>query len=176
MTVDGLPYVGQMAPSTPDTYIATGFGKWGMTNSMVAATILSDLITKGENPWQEAYNPSRATVQASAKDFVKENLDVAKNFVIGKALPGSVIKAVKPNEGKVVDIDGQRMGAYRDGQGQLYLVDTTCTHLGCELQWNEAENTWDCPCHGSRFNYKGDIIEGPAVKPLKLKTLEQVKS
>jgi len=73
---------------------------------------------------------------------------------------------IKAGEGKIINVNGQRLGAYRDQQGTLHVVDTTCTHMGCELYWNSAEKSWDCPCHGSRFTYEGDIIEGPAVTPL----------
>jgi Rieske Fe-S protein len=96
-----------------------------------------------------------------------ENLNVAAQLVSGKltSLPKDV--DINNGEANVFDIDGDRVGAYRDQQGTLHIVDTTCTHLGCELNWNSAETSWDCPCHGSRFTYEGEIIEGPTVKPLK---------
>lgn len=167
MTLDGLPYVGHYTSNTPDFYIATGFAKWGMTNSMASAMILRDLIVKGESPWQDVYNPSRKTIIASAKNFIVENANVAGQLIDGKLSAISEDMDVKPGEGKVVKIDGKRAGVYMDEQGSLHLVNTTCTHMGCELNWNSAERSWDCPCHGSRFSYGGDIIEGPAVKPLR---------
>jgi len=167
MTVDGVPYIGQFSAKTPHMYLATGFAKWGMTNSTVSAILLRDLIIKGESPWQDVYNPSRGTIAASAKNFLVENLNVAKELIEGKITPVPEEGEIKPGEGKVIMVDGQRTGAYRDEKGTLHLVDTTCTHLGCELNWNAAEKSWDCPCHGSRFTYEGDIIEGPTVKPLK---------
>jgi Rieske Fe-S protein len=98
--------------------------------------------------------------------MVETNLDVAKNLIKGKleALPEEL--EVKNGEAKVVKVNGERLGAYRDEDGNLHVVNTTCTHLGCELEWNEAEKTWDCPCHGSRFNYDGDNVEGPAFNKL----------
>ncbi|MGI6065750.1 MAG: FAD-dependent oxidoreductase [Bacillota bacterium] len=167
MTLDGVPYVGHFTSKTPNMYIATGFAKWGMTNSAVSAKIIRDLIIEGKSPWQDVYNPSRQTLEASAKNFVVENLNVAEQLVKGKlsSLPEDI--DIKPGEGKVIEANGQRAGAYRDEKGTLHLVDTTCTHLGCELSWNSAERSWDCPCHGSRFTYEGEIIEGPTVKPLK---------
>ncbi|NLM21052.1 MAG: FAD-dependent oxidoreductase [Peptococcaceae bacterium] len=170
MTLDGLPYVGQYTTDTPDLYVATGFGKWGMTNSMSAAMILRDLIVEGSSPWQEVYNPSRQTVLASAKNFVVENLDVAKHLIDGK-IEGKISPLpenteIKAGESKIMSVDGNRIGAFRDEQGTLHLINTTCTHMGCELNWNSAEQSWDCPCHGSRFSYDGDILEGPAVHPL----------
>lgn len=165
-TMDGVPYIGHLTSKTPNIYVATGFSKWGMTNSTVSAIMFRDLIMKGENPWTNVYNPSRFTPSASASTFITQNTDVAKNFVKGKLedLPAEV--DLPRGEGKVIRHEGQRIGAYRDEDGKLHLVDTTCTHLGCEVHWNDAEKSWDCPCHGSRFSYKGDVIEGPAKKPL----------
>jgi glycine/D-amino acid oxidase-like deaminating enzyme/nitrite reductase/ring-hydroxylating ferredoxin subunit len=167
MTVDGLPYAGHFASDTPNMYVATGYAKWGMTNSMAAATIIRNLIIGGESPWYDAYNPSRQTLAASLKTLVVENLNVAVNLVKGKlaSVPGDV--EIKEGEAIVIEIDGDKAGAYRDEKGTLHIVDTTCTHLGCELKWNSAEKSWDCPCHGSRFTYEGEIVEGPTVKPLK---------
>jgi glycine/D-amino acid oxidase-like deaminating enzyme/nitrite reductase/ring-hydroxylating ferredoxin subunit len=170
MTLDGLPYVGHFTSDTPNMYIATGFAKWGMTNSIASSLILRDLIMTGKSPWQDVYNPSRESIAASAKNFVVQNLNVAHELIVGKisALPEQEI--IKPGEGKVVEANGQRAGAHRDEQGILHVVNTTCTHMGCEVNWNSAEKSWDCPCHGSRFSYGGDIIEGPAVNPLNFQT------
>jgi glycine/D-amino acid oxidase-like deaminating enzyme/nitrite reductase/ring-hydroxylating ferredoxin subunit len=166
MTLDSLPYVGHFTSNTPNLYIATGYGKWGMTNSMAASTILRDLIVDGRSAWQDVYNPSRETLLASAKNFIVENLNVADQLIEGKISPLPQSIDIKPGEGKIIEANGQRAGAYRDEQGTLHIVDTTCTHMGCELNWNSAEKSWDCPCHGSRFSYEGDVIEGPALRPL----------
>ncbi|MGC7871985.1 FAD-dependent oxidoreductase [Desulfosporosinus sp. SYSU MS00001] len=168
MTLDGLPYVGQFTSNTPNLYIATGYGKWGMTNSMASSMILRDLIIAGKSPWQDVYNPSRETIGASAKNFVVQNLNVAENLIEGKLSPLPLNVDIKPNEGKIFEANGQRVGAYRDRQETLHIVNTTCTHMGCELNWNSAELSWDCPCHGSRFTYEGDVIEGPALNPLEI--------
>ncbi|MHB8124763.1 MAG: FAD-dependent oxidoreductase [Desulfitobacteriaceae bacterium] len=169
MTLDGLPYVGHFTSKTPNMYIATGYGKWGMTNSIASAMILRDLITIGRSPWQDVYNPSRQTIAASAKNFIVENFNVANKLIEGKIpLPPEHVE-IKSGEGKIIEANGQRAGGYRDEQGALHVVDTTCTHMGCELNWNSAEKSWDCPCHGSRFSYEGDIIGGPAVTPLNFK-------
>ncbi|KLU59949.1 cytochrome b6-f complex iron-sulfur subunit [Peptococcaceae bacterium CEB3] len=166
MTLDGLPYVGQFTTNTPNLYVATGYGEWGMTNSMASSMILRDLIVHGKSSWQDVYNPSRETIMASAKNFVVQNLNVADQLVEGKLsfIPRNV--EIKSDEGKIIEAEGQRAGVYKDGQGTLHIVNTTCTHMGCEINWNSAEKTWDCPCHGSRFTYEGDIVEGPALKPL----------
>lgn len=166
MTLDDIPYIGHFTSNTPNLYIATGYKKWGMTTSMVSAVLLKDLIVHGKSPWQDVFNPSRRTIAASAKNFIVENLNVAEQLIDGKisSLPKEV--KIAPGEGKIIEANGQRAGAYRDEKGKLHIVDTTCTHMGCELNWNSAEKTWDCPCHGSRFSYEGDVIEGPAVRPL----------
>ncbi len=178
MTLDDIPYVGHFTSDTPNMYIATGFGKWGMTNSVASSLILRDFITDGKSPWQDVYSPSRVTVAASAKSFVVENLNVAKELIKGKTTPLPEKVDMKPGEGKVIEAEGQRAGAYKDNKGNVHVVNTTCTHMGCELMWNSAEKSWDCPCHGSRFTYEGEIIEGPAVKPLDMdndvNTLEKV--
>lgn len=165
---DGVPYIGQLAPTTPNIYVATAFQKWGMTTSTLAAILLTDLIIKGESPWSPVFNPSRLVPSTDAiASFIKQNTDVAVNLVSGKILSGQIQEQIQNNEAKIFKIDGQSIGAYRDKDGNLHLVDTTCGHMGCEVRWNNADNTWDCPCHGSRYSIDGDIIEGPTVKPLK---------
>jgi glycine/D-amino acid oxidase-like deaminating enzyme/nitrite reductase/ring-hydroxylating ferredoxin subunit len=166
MTMDDIPYVGHHTSDTPNLYVATGYGKWGMTNSIASSLILTDLIVKGSSPWQDVYNPSRNTISASTKNFVVENLNVAKELIKGKFSPLTMNIDLKEGEGKVTEVNGKRAGVYKDESGELFIVNTTCPHMGCELNWNSAEKTWDCPCHGSRFTYKGDVIDGPAVKAL----------
>ena len=95
-----------------------------------------------------------------------ENLDTSKEFIKGKIKGGEEKALLDRGKGQVVQIEGEKYGGYRDSTGKLHLVDITCPHLGCELTWNSAERTWDCPCHGSRFNFKGEIIEGPALQTL----------
>lgn len=167
MTIDGVPYVGNLTSRSPHIYVATGFGKWGMSNGIASAKILTDLITGGDNPWAQVYSPSRFMTSGSAlKSFIGINLSVAEQYISGKLDKGTEAVEIKPGEAKVIEIDGQRIGAYRDAEGTLHRVDTTCTHLGCEIKWNDAEKSWDCPCHGSRFTYEGEIIEGPALNKL----------
>ena len=178
MTLDDVPFVGHFTSKTPNLYVATGFGKWGMTSSTASAMILRDLIVQGKSPWEDVYNPARQTIIASTKNFIIENINVADKLLEGKlTLPPNEVE-IKPGEGKVIDANGQRAGAYREEQGTLHIVNTTCTHMGCELNWNSAEKSWDCPCHGSRFSYEGEIIEGPANNSLKVSkdvnTIERV--
>lgn len=166
MTLDDIPYVGRLTSSSENIYVATGYGEWGMTNGTAAAGIIRDLIIKKESPYEEVYNPSRDISAKAVKNVVKENYDVAKQLIKGKLKVGEYAIDLKNDDGKVIEIHGERYGAYRDKNGKLHLVDITCTHLGCELRWNSAEKSWDCPCHGSRFTFEGDIIEGPAVTRL----------
>ena len=166
ITLDSVPYVGHLNSRSENIYVATGYGKWGMTNSIVAAHILKDLIVNIDNPWKDIYNPSRSISSTSTKNFIVENLDVAKELIIGKMKSVSNKLNIDKGEAKIVELEGSKYGAYKDEQGITHIVDVTCTHLGCELKWNTAERSWDCPCHGSRFSWEGDIIEGPAVHPL----------
>jgi glycine/D-amino acid oxidase-like deaminating enzyme/nitrite reductase/ring-hydroxylating ferredoxin subunit len=166
ITLDSVPYVGLLNSRTENIYVATGYGKWGMTNGIAAAVILKDLIMNIDNPWKDVYNPSRSASTTGAKNFIIENFDVAKELIIGKIKSVGKNLTINEGEGKIVELEGAKYGAYKDHQGITHIVDITCTHLGCELKWNIAEKSWDCPCHGSRFSYEGDIIEGPAVHRL----------
>ena len=167
ITTDNIPYIGHINNNTNNLYIATGFCKWGITTSAVAAIIFKDLITNGECKYKEVFNPSRTGSFLNMK-YLKENSIVAYDYIKGKLKKGHTDCQVEKDEGKVVIINGDKYGAYRDKDGKLYVVDITCTHLGCELKFNSFEKSWDCPCHGSRFSYDGSILNGPALKPLKL--------
>lgn len=166
-TLDKVPYIGNMTANTRNVYVATGYRKWGMTNGTVAGLLLTDLIMGRDNQYRDLYTPSRFYADPSVKHFITQNLDVTKHLIEGK-----IEMAVRtPNdlangEGAVVLVNGKRAGAYKDENGALSVVDTTCTHMGCELEWNSGDRTWDCPCHGSRFSIHGDVIEGPAKQPL----------
>ncbi|SDH03311.1 Glycine/D-amino acid oxidase [Alteribacillus persepolensis] len=167
ITLDKLPYVGPVSTKNPRVLIATGYRKWGMTNGTAAAQLLTDIVLHKENPYQELFSPARFYADPSLKKFFIENADVAKHLIKGKVqLPNTSYEDLKRDQGAVVLIDGKRKGAYKDQDGQMHIVDTTCTHVGCEVEWNHGDRTWDCPCHGSRFSYTGEVIEGPAEKPL----------
>lgn len=168
ITGDTLPYIGRITASTPNVYIATGFRKWGMTNGTAAALLIRDIITDKDNPYEELYSPSRSVSMTGVKNLIADNLDVAKHLIAGKLeMVYRQPEDLANDEGAVVNIHGKRAGAYRDEKGELHLVDTTCTHLGCEVEWNDGDRTWDCPCHGSRFGIDGEVMEGPAEDPLK---------
>lgn len=167
ITPDYIPYVGYINVYDNNVFVATGFSKWGMTNGTAAAMILSDLLTIRESKYKEVFSPERIKSIFSA-EVLKENINVASEYIKGKLEGGDKELPTQCGEGKIVKINRKRYGAYIDDNGELFIVDITCTHLGCELNFNNIEKTWDCPCHGSRFNYNGEVYEGPATKPLLL--------
>lgn len=166
-TQDKLPFIGNYSASTERIFVATGYNKWGMTNGINAALLLTDLVLMKDNPYKDLFDPQRFNVDPQLKNFVVHNVNVAKELVKGKLeRPSLSPEDLGNDEGAVVTVNGKRAGAYRDVDGKLHIVDTTCTHLGCELKWNDGDRTWDCPCHASRFSSKGDVLEGPAEMPL----------
>jgi glycine/D-amino acid oxidase-like deaminating enzyme/nitrite reductase/ring-hydroxylating ferredoxin subunit len=172
-TLDKLPYIGYMTADTPNILVATGYRKWGMTNGIASGLLLSDLIVKQTSPYEDLYSPSRFYADPSVKNFIMQNADVAGHFVAGKlGMVDKKVEDLQNNEGAVVKVNGKRAGGYKDINGKLHVLDTTCTHMGCEVEWNNAERTWDCPCHGSRFSYEGHVVEGPAERPLKRVNIE----
>ena len=166
-TLDKVPYIGKVTKDHPEVLIATGFRKWGMTNGIVAGIVLSDMITDVNNKYVDLFSPSRFHADPDLKSFASNNADVAKHMLKGKLeYTDSKIDDVQKGEAKVVRLNGNKAGVYRDNNDKVHIVDTTCTHMGCEVNWNEGDLTWDCPCHGSRFSIEGEVIEGPAKKPL----------
>ncbi|MEG1408574.1 MAG: FAD-dependent oxidoreductase [Terrisporobacter sp.] len=166
VSFDKIPYIGKINMKEDNVYIVTGTSKWGLSNGSAGAIVIKDLITKKYSKYEELYNPSRLKSYLNTK-FLEANMEVAFDYIKGKLISGSSEMPKNKNEGKVVSIHGKRYGAYRDEIGELFIVDITCTHLGCELRFNSGDKSWDCPCHGSRFDYKGNILNGPALKPLK---------
>ncbi|MVO98360.1 FAD-dependent oxidoreductase [Paenibacillus sp. N10] len=166
-TLDKMPYIGQQLSGVPNLLLATGYRKWGMTNSIVAAILNTKLVAGEKSPYEEVFNPQRFHSDPDIKTFMTQNANVAKQLIGGKLeQTRKDAGELAADEGSVVQVNGKRAGAYRDSSGKLHIVDTTCTHMGCEVEWNEAERTWDCPCHGSRYSFQGDVIEGPAKKAL----------
>ena len=166
-TLDRLPCIGSLARQTPDVYVATGFHKWGMSNGTAAGIILSDMIVKGEHPWAEAFSPQRFTPAAGTGGLLKQGAVVTISFAGDRmVLPEDNPPFPEPGDAAVIRTAGRLIGIYRDEEGHLHGVNPKCTHLHCIVQWNNAEETWDCPCHGSRFDMDGHVVEGPAVLPL----------
>lgn len=171
-TIDGVPYVGRLTPRADRVFMATGFAKWGMTGGTAAALLLSDLLLGRETSWAGLFDPNRLKLRASATRLVKENAVAGIRFVADRITKGGrPIDDLQPGEGDVVRLDGETVAAYRDERGTLTAVSPTCTHLGCRVNWNRAERSWDCPCHGSRFTPTGEVLQGPAVHRLERKPI-----
>ena len=168
LSVDKVPYVGRLTRRSSHVFVATGFGKWGMTNGTVAATILADLVLGRENAWLELYDAKRVDPRASARKLVSENAKVARHFVADRVRPPGALEpeALRPGVGTVIRRGARLLAVSRDDDGRLRAVSAVCTHLGCVVAWNPAERSWDCPCHGSRFGADGTVIQGPAVEDL----------
>nr|WGD99189.1 FAD-dependent oxidoreductase [Bacillus safensis] len=175
VTMDQIPYIGtRLTKHHQNIFVATGFRKWGMTTSHVAATLIGDLIEGKSNPHESIFTPSRPVSDSFVKDFVKENTNVAAKLISGKfKRTDQTIDDLKPGEGGIISYKHKKCGAFKSEDGNVFLVDTTCTHLGCEVAWNNSDRTWDCPCHGSRFSITGEVVERPAKKPLKRSYTEQ---
>lgn len=169
MTLDGIPYIGTYADSRKNWYVATGFGKWGMTSSMVSAMIISDQICGEDNPYAEVFAPQRMHVAMSAKTFLSEGAHAASGLLrqLGQ-IPKELTEHLRPGHGGIVEYEGEKCGVYKDEKGHIYVVSTKCPHLGCQLTWNPDENSFDCPCHGSRFDYRGNRMDGPAQENIPL--------
>lgn len=168
-TPDGLPYIGRI-PVTGHIYGGTGYGGNGMTFGTLAAMLLTSQIL--EQPDEEAlalFDPRRIKPIASAKNFISENIDAAQHMVVDRLFKSHVdsVYEILPGQGRIVDIKGEKLAVYRTEKGELVGLSSVCTHAGCMVNWNEAEKTWDCPCHGSRYSATGEVIEAPALEPLK---------
>lgn len=167
MTLDGVPYIGCFSSSKPNWYVATGFQKWGITHPMVAAKRICGLIINEENEEDSIFSPLRFTPSASAKTFLDEGVHALKDLSRQiLAPPRAKIEKLPKGHGGIVEYQGEKVGVYKSESGDVYAVSTRCPHLGCQLEWNPDEKSWDCPCHGSRFDYKGKLIDNPAQKNL----------
>jgi glycine/D-amino acid oxidase-like deaminating enzyme/nitrite reductase/ring-hydroxylating ferredoxin subunit len=168
--VDYLAFIGRDPGGRENVYVATGDSGQGMTHSTIAGLLISDLILDRPNPWEGIYEPKRKTLSAdSLKQWVEENLDVGLQYT--DLVPGIGTDAAGTEEvargcGAVLQRGAAKVAAYRDDEGTLVELSAFCTHLGCVVQWNSLERSWDCPCHGSRFSPTGEVLNGPAVAPL----------
>lgn len=177
-SADGLPYIGR---NTSDThvYVATGYSGNGLTNGTLAAMILSDQIRGVENPWTKLLDATRFKPLASAKAFVTENIDFPKHLIADRFVGmghEADLAAIPAGEGRIVRVGGSKLAVYRAGGGALTALSPVCTHLGCLVHWNTTEKSWDCPCHGSRFDPTGRVLNGPATTPLEVQPLPEPKS
>ena len=165
-THDMLPYVGK---TRAGVYLACGFNAWGMVSGASAAVILSEEVCGREVWYADIFSPERNFLRGGSSSF-SEHLGEAVSGSAKKYSPAPELKIaeLKNGEGGVVNYHGKRMGAFRDNGGEVHLVSLRCPHIGCELEWNAVDCTWDCPCHGSRFTYDGEAIGNPAVKGIRI--------
>jgi glycine/D-amino acid oxidase-like deaminating enzyme/nitrite reductase/ring-hydroxylating ferredoxin subunit len=166
---DGLPYIGRNAMSS-HLHVATGYSGNGMTFSTLAGMMLSDRILGRENKYSDLYAATRITPIASAVEYVTENVEFPKYLVLDR-LTGADVEEGTPEglragEGGIFEVNGKKAAICRDREGRLHQLSPVCTHLGCDVRWSDAEATWDCPCHGSRFAADGRVINGPATADL----------
>ena len=164
---DGLPYIGQL-PGHDKIFVATGYGGNGMPYSTVAALSFKRTICREENPYRELYDPNRLKPVAGFTNFVNHNIDVVKQFA-SKFFSGEDLKELAElatNEGKIVKYKDEKIAIFKDENGAVHALSPICTHVGCEVKWNNAELSWDCPCHGARYSYDGRVMTGPTVKNL----------
>ncbi len=161
-SLDYLGYIGRNPMDDDNVYVATGDSGMGLTHGTIAGMLLSDIIAGYENPWAGLYDPARKPLRA-AREFAAENANVARQYA-DWVTGGEVDSAaeVAPGSGALIRRGLHKVAVYRDPSGQLHERSAACPHLGCVVHWNAAEKTWDCPCHGSRFDALGKVINGPA--------------
>jgi glycine/D-amino acid oxidase-like deaminating enzyme/nitrite reductase/ring-hydroxylating ferredoxin subunit len=161
-SIDGLAFIGRNPLDSDNVYVVTGDSGMGMTHGTIAGMLLTDMILGRENPWEELYDPSRKTL-AAAGQFVKENVNVAGQY-LDWLTPGEVksVDEIARGTGAIVRRGMAKIAACRDDDGKLTELSAVCPHLGCLVHWNNAERSWDCPCHGSRFHADGEVVNGPA--------------
>jgi glycine/D-amino acid oxidase-like deaminating enzyme/Rieske Fe-S protein len=164
-TNDGLPFMGETAERQ---FVATGFSGNGMTFGTLGAMMACDAVLGRENPWKNLFAVNRKKLRGGTWDYLKENFDYPYYLIRDRLAPaeGESPADVGAGEGKILKIDGQRVACSRDKKGKLTAVSAICTHMGCVVHWNRPERTWDCPCHGSRFQADGAVMAGPAESPL----------
>lgn len=171
-SADKIPYIGLAHRFAKHTYLATGYWADGLTYGTLAGMLIGDFILEKDNPLTKTYNSNRFTPIASAPALVKENMNVMLQYL--KDYPFCLTKNfddIQKGEGKVVEINREKCGVSRDEDNKLHIVSAVCTHMKCIVNWNNAEKSWDCPCHGSRFTCKGKVIEGPATIDLEQKEI-----
>jgi glycine/D-amino acid oxidase-like deaminating enzyme/nitrite reductase/ring-hydroxylating ferredoxin subunit len=169
----GLPSVGRIPSIGVPIFAATGFAKWGMTNGTVAARIIGELVSGRPHPWPELAALSARRAWGALPTILRFNAEVGGRFV-GDRVGGAhllELDAIPPGGAAVGTVKDRRVAAHRDRTGQLHLLSASCTHLGCIVGWNTAEESWDCPCHGSRFAPDGTVLHGPALEPLEVVVL-----
>jgi len=174
-SADNVPYIGLASRSAKHTYIATGYFADGLVYGTLAGIIIGDLILGNKNPLTDTYQSNRFDPIASANFVIKENSNVLIQYLKDYPLISTTnYSDIKIGEGKILEINREKCGVSRDANNQLHIVSAVCTHMKCIVDWNNAEKTWDCPCHGSRFTTHGKVIEGPAKTDLKKINIKEI--
>jgi len=167
ISLDKIPYIGEFSKELSKIYVATGYNKWGITSSNIAANIIVDKIMGKENEYEDIFKATRLEPIKNRKEVANMLKESVNSLLVNKIKkPKESISQVKIDQGKIIELDGEKIGVYKDSQGKIFKVKPVCKHLGCELSWNNLDKTWDCPCHGSRYTYRGELIYGPSVKNL----------
>jgi glycine/D-amino acid oxidase-like deaminating enzyme/nitrite reductase/ring-hydroxylating ferredoxin subunit len=164
-TNDGLPFVGE---NEQQQFIATGFCGNGFTLGTLSAMMACDRYLGRKNPWFELFRVDRKKFHGGTWRYITENLDFPYYFLRDRfaGAEGNSVDELKIGQGKILKLEGQKVAAYRDESGKVNILSAVCTHLKCIVRWNNADKTWDCPCHGSRFHPNGEVLSGPAEDPL----------
>lgn len=169
ITLDKIPYIGEFSSLMPHVYVATGFNKWGMTSSNVAANIIVDKINQKENEYASVFDSTRLHPIKNRGEMKNILVQSAKSLLVDKLIDKKVVAEQIDNEtGGIIEENNEKIGIYKNKEGKIFAVKPICTHLGCLLEWNNADKTWDCPCHGSRFDYTGKNLYDPAFKDLEI--------
>jgi Rieske Fe-S protein len=175
--MDHAPFIGWSSSGDGAYLVATGFNAWGISTGTAAAILIADLATGRDNSWLGLFDARRVKPIAGAGEFVKGSAEVASHLIGGYlARKPNSFDQLERGEAAILKIEGENVAAYRDEAGQLHAVSAVCTHMGCLVGWNENDRSWDCPCHGSRFELDGEVIHGPAVKPLAAKSREKAEA
>jgi Rieske Fe-S protein len=167
-TFDMVPYIGRYLPDSRHIYIATGFNGWGMTHGTISAIILNSLITGNSSPWQKVYDPSRFKLSRSGEKTLQETSDEKISKKGEKIIkePENILSGMDVNVGKIIEIEGTKIAAYKTKEKEGIFLSPACTHMNCLVRFNDAEKSWDCPCHGSRFTFDGKVLNSPAIESL----------
>lgn len=168
ISLDKIPYIGEISVMKTNMYIATGFNKWGITSSNIAANIITDDILGNENEYKDIFKSTRLQPIKNRQEVGNMLKEVNKSLIASRfKITKNELKDIKIGEGKIVNINNTKVGVYKSQTGEVFKIRPYCAHLGCELYFNNIDKTWECPCHGSKFSYDGKLIEVPSNKDLK---------
>lgn len=173
ISLDKIPYIGSYSSMMPHMFVGTGFKKWGMTLSNVASNIIVDMICGNQNKFAYLFDSSRLKPLKNSDEMKNILVQSTNSLLLNKLRPANMnFDEISNNSGSIVEVNHKKVGIFKNPDGKIYAVKPFCTHLGCLLSWNDVDKTWDCPCHGSRFNFDGTNLYDPAFKDLEIYDLE----